>query len=121
MPDPSKKPKIETDLSSEADESLTRASDDPLTRAIIRRIRLRTEDSAFAYAIFEASAGACGYSTLPHRPGDRHRDLELVIPVGQIPEIDRILAELTVQLAGEVYVISEHPDELAGKPPVDSD
>ncbi len=71
----------------------------------IRRIRVRSEDSAFVYAVFEASEGVCAYSTLPHRPGDHHRDLELIIPMGQIEEVDRILADLETQLAGEVYVL----------------
>jgi hypothetical protein len=78
-----------------------------ISASITRRIRVRTADSAFVYAIFEASAGVCAYSTLPHRPGDRHRDLELVIPLGQVPEADRILADLTAQLSGEVYDISD--------------
>lgn len=74
-------------------------------KSVIRRIRVRSEDSAFVYAVFEASEGVCAYSTLPHRPGDRHRDLELVIPMGQTAEVDRILADLQIQLAGEVYVL----------------
>ena len=72
----------------------------------IRRVRVRSEDSAFIYAVLEASEGVCAYSTLPHRPGDRHRDLELVIPLGQEIEVDRILADLYSQLPGEVYVLS---------------
>jgi len=74
-------------------------------KLVIRRIRVRSEDSAFVYAVLEASEGVCAYSTLPHRAGDRHRDLELVIPMGQITEVDRILADLQIQLAGEVYVL----------------
>ncbi len=73
--------------------------------SIIRRIRVRSEDSAFVYAVLEASEGVCAYSTLPHQTGDRHRDLELIIPDGQLPEVERILADLTDQLAGEVYVL----------------
>ena len=69
------------------------------------KVRVRTEDSAFVYGILEASGGVCAYSTLPHRPGDRHRDLELIIPEGQRPEVDRILADLQLQLAGELYVL----------------
>jgi hypothetical protein len=75
--------------------------------SVIRRIRVRSEDSAFVYSVFEASEGVCAYSTLPHRPGDRHRDLELVIPTGQLEEIERILADLADQLAGEVYVLAQ--------------
>lgn len=72
----------------------------------IRRIRVRSEDSAFVYAVLEASEGVCAYSTLPNRPGDRHRDLELVVPMGQSAEVDRVLADLQIQLAGEFYVLS---------------
>jgi len=73
---------------------------------VVRRIRVRTEDSAYVYSLLEASDGICAYSTLPHRPGDRHRDLELVIPTGQLPEVERLITELTEELAGEVYVLS---------------
>lgn len=75
----------------------------PSDKSIIRRIRVRSEDSAFVYAVLEASGGVCAYSTLPSRPGDRHRDIELIIPMGQTTEVDRILADFHAQLAGEVY------------------
>jgi hypothetical protein len=75
-------------------------------RSVVRRIRVRSDDSAFVYSVLEASEGVCAYSTLPHRPGDRHRDLELVIPVGQISEVERILNDLADRLAGELYVLS---------------
>ncbi len=69
------------------------------------KVRVRSEDSAFVYGVLEASEGVCAYSTLPHRPGDRHRDLELIIPLGQRSEVDRIWADLQLQLAGELYVL----------------
>jgi hypothetical protein len=88
-----------------------------VTKAAVKRIRVRSEDSAFVYSILEASGGVCVYSTLPHRPGDRHRDLELLIPHGQGAEVDRILADLNIQLAGEVYVLStENPINENGSP-----
>jgi hypothetical protein len=77
------------------------------SESTVRRIRVRSADSAFVYAVFEASSGVCAYSTLAHRPGDRHRDLELVIPRGQAEEVDRILADLSAQLSGEVYDITD--------------
>jgi hypothetical protein len=83
-------------------------ADDP-SASVIRRFRLRTADSAFVYAIFEASEGACAYSTLPNEPGDRHRDLELIIPVCQIPEVERILEQLFERLAGEIYELKVDP------------
>ena len=99
MTEPSKPTKMNQPPASEGDPSAS----------VIRRIRLRTEDSAFVYAIFEASEGACAYSTLPHQTGDRHRDLELVIPVGQLPEIERIIADLIDRLAGELYELKIDP------------
>ena len=77
--------------------------------SVVRQIRVRTEDSAFVYAIFEASEGVCGYSTLPHKTGDRHRDLQLVIPVGQQSEVDRILKDLADQFPGEIYELKVDP------------
>lgn len=77
--------------------------------SVVRRIRVRSEDSAFVYSIFEASEGVCAYSTLPHQPGDRHRDLELVIPAGQLSEVERILKDLTDRLAGEIYELKIDP------------
>src|SRR4051812_21266967 len=74
--------------------------------SVIRRIRVRSEDSAFVYSVFEASEGICAYSTLPHQPGDRHRDLELVVPESQLPEVERLLKDLTDRLAGEIYVLT---------------
>ncbi len=95
MTDPSKSTKLKGQPS---------VGSDPAA-SVIRRIRVRSEDSAFVYSIFEASEGVCAYSTLPHSPGDRHRDLELVVPTGQWAEVERILKDLTNQLAGEVYVL----------------
>ena len=96
MTDPSKSTKLKGQPSSGKDPSTS----------VIRRIRVRSEDSAFVYSIFEASEGVCAYSTLPHQAGDRHRDLELVVPEGLLPEVERILKDLADQLAGEVYVLT---------------
>lgn len=79
------------------------ASGEDPSASVVRRIRVRSDDSAFVYSVFEASEGVCAYSTLPHSPGDRHRDLELVIPAGQLPEAERILKNLAERLAGELY------------------
>lgn len=95
MTDPSKSTKIGGRSSSGGDP----------TASVVRRIRVRSADSAYVYSLFEASAGICAYSTLPHRPEDRHRDLELVIPMGQLSEVERLLNELSEELAGEVYVL----------------
>jgi hypothetical protein len=96
MTDPSKSTKLKEQPSSGSDPSAS----------VIRRFRVRTEDSAFVYSIFEASEGVCAYSTLPNEKGDRHRDLEMVVPVGQLPEFERILTELSESLAGEMHVLT---------------
>lgn len=75
-----------------------------LTQAQIMRIRVRKEDAAFVYAIFEVQAGVVAYSTLKSQPTDRFRDLELVIPVGMKAEADQILESLKTELKGQLYV-----------------
>jgi hypothetical protein len=60
----------------------------------IKHIRVRKEDSAFVYAILEASEGIASYSTLPHAPGSAFRDLELQIPDGFRDDVARVLQEL---------------------------
>jgi hypothetical protein len=62
--------------------------------ALTRRVRVRKEDSAFVYAVFEAHEGVLSYTTLDHRAGDLHRDLELSIPAGLADEARRILEDL---------------------------
>lgn len=62
--------------------------------AIQRKIRVRKEDSAFIYCILESYEGIASYSTLEHRPGDSHRDLELSVPVGYINEVEDLLRRL---------------------------
>ncbi len=74
-------------------------SDSPTIPAVTREartrvIRVRKEDSAFVYFILEAHEGICSYSTLPFRPGDPYRDLELIIPVGFLAEVDELLQSL---------------------------
>ncbi len=57
-------------------------------------LRVRKEDSAFVYTIFEASEGLGSYSTLPHEVGDAHRDLELRIPECLLTEADQMLESI---------------------------
>ena len=80
------------------------AIDPQFTREIRKVLRVRKEDSAFVYTIFEASEGLGCYSTLPHKNGDAHRDLELRIPESLLPEALRMLeglSELYVELSSE--------------------
>jgi hypothetical protein len=62
--------------------------------AVVRRIRVRKEDSAYVYALLEASEGIASYTTLPHKPGDPHRDMELQIPTAFQNDVDRLLGRL---------------------------
>jgi len=71
----------------------------------IVRIRVKTEDSAFVYSILEASGGLCAYSTLEYRPGEAFRDLELVVPIGQKAEVDRVIERLKDDLKGHLYAL----------------
>ncbi len=75
-----------------------------LSQAELMRIRVRKEDSAFVYAVFEVQAGVMAYSTLDHQAGDRFRDLELIIPLGMKSEAKMILDHLKVELKGQLYV-----------------
>ena len=59
------------------------------------RIRVRKEDSAFIYTILEAHEGLASYSTLSHRVGEAHRDLELTIPVSLLPEALQMLDSIS--------------------------
>ena len=82
--------------------------------AKILRIRLKSEDSAFVYSVLEASGGICAYSTLDFKTGDPHRDLELVVPIGQLPEVERVLDRLKDDLKGHLYAL-EVPENRNSK------
>jgi hypothetical protein len=60
----------------------------------LRRVRMKKEDSAFVYALLEASEGITSYTTLPHAPGAPHRDLELQIPEAFVSDVDELLKRL---------------------------
>lgn len=66
----------------------------PPTRSLRRRIRVAKEESVFLYNILESHEGIVAYSTLPHRAGDLHRDLELYIPPDFEAETDALLRNL---------------------------
>ena len=65
------------------------------------RIRTSKRDSAFVYAVLEASEGIASFSTLPFQTSDPHRDLLIRFTPGFREEI-----EATLKSLGErVYVI----------------
>src|SRR5690606_25457503 len=68
------------------------------SKVVIRRIRVRKEDSAYLYCIFEAQEGALSYSTLPHQNGEATRDLVLSIPVSFNEQVTELLKELSREL-----------------------
>ncbi len=63
-------------------------------QVVIRRIRVKKEESAFIYTVLEANEGIASYSTLDHPVGAAYRDLELQIPVKFEEDVDRVLKEL---------------------------
>jgi hypothetical protein len=67
------------------------------------RIRVSKEDSAYLYSILESYDGLCAYSTYEHREGDRHRDMELIVPVGQELVLRKLLETLKEELGGELH------------------
>lgn len=92
MQDP-KKPSKKTDFPEQAakQQNLPSVQDSAI---VIRRIRVRKEDSAFIYATLESYEGIASYSTVDYRPGEAHRDLELQIPVDFLEDVERLLKEL---------------------------
>jgi hypothetical protein len=72
----------------------------------ILRIRVKKEDSAFVYAVLEASEGIASYSTVDYQPGAWFRDLELQIPPGLRQEVDATLRSLEESLLSPILIIS---------------
>jgi hypothetical protein len=66
-----------------------------MTRAHKIFIRTRKEDSAFLYHLLEAHEGLAAYTTLPHRPHDAFRDLELLVTDDFRADLEDFLAELS--------------------------
>jgi hypothetical protein len=64
------------------------------TQSIYKKIRVRKGDSAFVYFILESYEGITSYSTLDHKVGDPHRDLELRVAPDFIDEVQELLKEL---------------------------
>ena len=55
---------------------------------------MRKEDSAYLYCILESYEGIAAYSTLEHKPGDAHRDLELLVTASFLEEVDALIKRL---------------------------
>ena len=62
--------------------------------SVVRKIRVRKEDSAFVYFILESYEGIVSYSTLDFKKGDAHRDLELRIPPDFVLEVEELMQRL---------------------------
>jgi hypothetical protein len=75
----------------------------PSYASVRRTIRVKKEDSAFIYFIFESYEGIASYSTLDFKKGDAHRDLELRIPPAFLIEVD----ELLTSFGDLVYLVSD--------------
>ena len=72
-------------------------------RAHLHTIRVRKEDSAFVYFVLESHEGITAYSTLDFKAEDPYRDLQLMIPPDFIGEVRDLLAELALELEGNLY------------------
>ncbi|MGE0615104.1 MAG: hypothetical protein AB7P04_05660 [Bacteriovoracia bacterium] len=59
-----------------------------------RFIRVRKEDSAFVYCLFESYEGIASYSTLEAPVGAHYRDLVLNVPPDFSVEVDQVLATI---------------------------
>ncbi|MGZ3688117.1 MAG: DUF4911 domain-containing protein [Bdellovibrionota bacterium] len=66
----------------------------PALKTIRRVFRVRKDDSAFVYCILEAHEGITSYSTLKHKTGDPHRDLELGISPDFQEDVERVIQSL---------------------------
>jgi hypothetical protein len=56
-------------------------------------IRTTKEDSAMIYNLLEAHEGLAAYSTLPYKPHDRFRDLELLVTRELKADLEALLHE----------------------------
>ena len=57
-------------------------------------VRTTKEDSAFFYAVLEASEGLASYSTVKHQPGNPNRDVELLIPLQLVNDVKNLLEQM---------------------------
>ncbi len=69
-------------------------------------VRTSKQDSVFLYNVLEASEGLAAYSTVNYQIGDRHRDVELLIPLKLLKNVK----DLMTFLKNTVQIISEELD-----------
>jgi hypothetical protein len=67
-------------------------------QSIVKVIRIRSEDSAYLYALLEGYEGLANCSTRPHQVGDRHRDIELRASPSRVAELEEVLSEIRKEL-----------------------
>lgn len=86
-------------------------------QSIVKAIRIRSEDSAYLYALLEGYEGLANCSTRSHQPGDRHRDIELKVTPSRVAELEEVIAEIRKELedplswggAGYLILLPEPP------------
>ena len=61
-------------------------------------VRVTKADSAYFYFILEAQEGMTAYSTLPHREGEQHRDIELTFTADFRQEVDELLGRVSREI-----------------------
>jgi len=76
-------------------------------QALLWKIRVKTEESAFVYAVFEAQEGWLAYSTPAFSDSAAYRDLELQVPVGYREDVRELLRRL-----GDLIYVLDAPDVL---------
>jgi hypothetical protein len=65
-----------------------------LTACLIKRIRMKKADSAFVYAVLEASEGIASYSTVNYQTGALSRDIDLFFSKEFKDDVERVLNQL---------------------------
>ncbi len=81
-----------------------RAAETSFQRKIIR---VRKEDAAYVYFILESYEGTVSYSTLEHRMGDLHRDLELRYGASFEADVEELLHKLSNELGDSLHELSK--------------
>lgn len=66
------------------------------------RIRTKKSDSAYVYKVFEAHEGLSAYSTVDHREGEQHRDMDLIFAPDAEKDVRQLISELQQMMWMEI-------------------
>lgn len=73
--------------------------------AYLWRVRVKKEESAFVYTVFESHEGWLAYTTLDGDPGANHRDIDLQIPYHYRDDVRELLESL-----GDLLYVLDAPE-----------